>query len=129
MLCWNIRGIIDEAKWLPLRNKIDESSCSVVCLQETKRESFYITFVQKFAPRRFDSFEYSPSLGASGGILVLWNSSLFTAEVQEILSFAVVIQFTFTHNLQKWTLTTVYGPTRQSARSVFIEWFQSRTVD
>ena len=37
ILCWNVRG---QDKWDALLNKIDESSCSVLCLQETERESF-----------------------------------------------------------------------------------------
>lgn len=42
----------------------------IFCLQETKRESFDIHYIRKFAPKRFDKFDYCPSLGASGGILV-----------------------------------------------------------
>lgn len=78
VLCWNIRGINDPEKWNSVRNKLEESACSIACLQETKREDFSASYVRNFAPRRFDSFEFSPSIGASGGMLVLWNSSHFT---------------------------------------------------
>ena len=36
VLCWNVRGLNAEARQLAVRQKIDESGCSVVCLQETK---------------------------------------------------------------------------------------------
>lgn len=77
ILCWNIRGINSEAKWDALRNKIDESASSIICLQETKKESFDSLFLRKFAPRHLDKFDYIPSVGASGGILVAWAGSIF----------------------------------------------------
>jgi hypothetical protein len=35
-------------------------------------------------PKRFDSFVYSPSVGASGGILVLWNSVVFAGSLVQM---------------------------------------------
>ena len=52
ILCWNIKGINASSKCDAVRNKIEGSSCSIVCLQETKRESFDMSFIQKFAPKR-----------------------------------------------------------------------------
>ena len=60
-----------------MRDKIEESACSVLCLQETKKEHFDMVFIRNFAPRRFDHFEFIASMGTSGGILVVWNSSCF----------------------------------------------------
>jgi exonuclease III len=40
VLCWNVRGINSQEKWDAIRSKILESSCDIVCLQETKKESF-----------------------------------------------------------------------------------------
>ena len=89
ILCWNIRGINDSRRWDAVRNKIEESSCSIICLQETKKESFDSAFIRKFAPRRFDNFVFAPSVCASRGILVLWNSSHLSGQVMEIQPFAV----------------------------------------
>jgi exonuclease III len=36
ILCWNIRGLNAVEKYDVVRNKIEESGCSVICLQETK---------------------------------------------------------------------------------------------
>lgn len=79
MLCWNVRGLNSDARQRAVREKIDESGCSIVCLQETKCDFFDLRAIHKFCPRRFDSFVYSPSKGASGGIIVLWNSAFFMA--------------------------------------------------
>ena len=69
ILCWNIHGINASTKWDAIWNKIEESSCSIICLQETKREHFDISYIRNFAPRHFDNFDYIPSIGASGGAL------------------------------------------------------------
>jgi hypothetical protein len=47
-------------------DKIEESACSVFCLQETKKEHSDQQFVRKFAPRRYDSFDFVSFVGASG---------------------------------------------------------------
>jgi exonuclease III len=56
-------------KRLAVYNKIEESNCSVICLQETKCEIFDHSFIRSFCPKRFDIFVFVPSSGASGGIL------------------------------------------------------------
>ena len=110
ILCWNVRGINGQSKWDALRNKIDESSCAVVCLQETKRASFDTPYIRNFAPRRLDSFEYVPSIGNSGGILVIWNSSIFNGAVVEKQQFSLTLSLTSAHNHETWFLSSVYGP-------------------
>ena len=47
ILNWNIRGMNSEDKCLALRQKIDESDCNIVCLQETKRETFDTAYLKK----------------------------------------------------------------------------------
>jgi exonuclease III len=129
ILCWNVRGINDKFKWEAIRNKIDECSANIFCLQETKRESFDLFFIRKFAPKRFDRFEFCPYVGASGGILVCWASSHFSGSIIEKQPFAIKLVMSSTHNLISWTLVVVYGPCRQPARDIFINWLFSQTFN
>jgi exonuclease III len=59
VLFWNVRGINSQAKWDAIRDKISESACQVVCLQETKRENFDSFYIKKFCPRALDNFAFS----------------------------------------------------------------------
>lgn len=129
ILCWNVRGLNDPEKWNLIRNKIDESSCSILCFQETKKENIDAIFLRNFAPRRFDSFDFCPSDGASGGILVAWNSQFFTAVTVDKQSFALSLTATSAHNQATWSVTSVYGPTREPARTNFISWLYGLDVD
>ena len=109
-MCWNVRGLNSENRKRVVRQKIDESHCAIACLQETKFTSFDSRTIKSFCPKRFDSFAFSPSLGASGGILFVWNSSVFDDTLLEAQQFAVVIEFVSRQNNERWTLVVVYGP-------------------
>ena len=98
VLCWNVRGLNSDARQRDIRAKIEESHCSIICLQETKCEQFDIRKIRSFCPRRFDHFAFSPSEGASGGILVIWNSSVFEGELVESQRFSIVVSFKSVHN-------------------------------
>jgi hypothetical protein len=88
-----------------------------------------MSFIRNFAPRRFDSFDYIASEGASGGILLLWNSSIFLGTVIDKQRFAITATFCSVHNSDTWKLSTVYGPCREPGRSLFIQWFRAHQID
>lgn len=71
ILCWNVKGINSDKKWDAVRDRIVESKCDIVCLQETKKQSFDLMFMKKNRTPSFDAFEYIPSLGAFGGSIVI----------------------------------------------------------
>ena len=50
VLCWNVRGLNSKARQRDVRAKIEESQCSIVCLQETKCEDFDIRKIRTFCP-------------------------------------------------------------------------------
>lgn len=129
ILCWNVRGINTIGKWDVVRDKIEESASLVICLQVTKCEMFDTSYKRKFAPRRFDSFDFIPSLGASGGILVLWNSAVFSGTVLDKHRFGMTVQFTSVHNSDVWKLTTVYGHCDEPASSEFVSWFRGHDIE
>jgi exonuclease III len=128
VLGWNIRGINAEAKQLKVREKMEESNCAILCLQETKKEAFDRKFIRGFCPRRFDNFVCSPSVGSSGGMLVVWNSAVFTGVLIDLQKFGIIIKFTSTHSNQQWTLVNIYGPCQGEERDNFVQWLYNLNV-
>ena len=122
VLCWNVRGLNSAARQRAVREKIEESQCSIICLQETKCPSIDANFVRSWCPRRFDQFAYVPSMGASGGLITVWNSSIFDGLLLESQQFGLIIKFTSKHNAEIWTLVNVYGPCDQQRRDAFVQW-------
>ena len=84
--------------------------------------------VRKFCPRHFDSFAFSSLVGASGGIVVLWNSFVLTGRLIEIKQFGIIVHFTSNHNNEQWTLVNVYGPCQGLARDEFVHWLYNLTI-
>ena len=70
ILNWNVRRLNSDRKWNSIRDKVVESKSEIICLQETIKDSFDSDFIKKLYPLNFDSFEFLPSVSASGGILV-----------------------------------------------------------
>ena len=110
ILCWNVRGLNSDAKQLALTNAISSSGCAVICLQETKMASFDNAFIKSCCPRRYDKFAFVPSRGASGGLVTIWNSSIFHADIVSSDDFAQVINLKSMQSAHRWTLVNVYGP-------------------
>jgi hypothetical protein len=71
VLCWNIRGLNAKSKQLALLNAINISGCSMVCLRETKKCDFDMSFIKSCCPRRFDDFVFIPSDGASSVLIII----------------------------------------------------------
>jgi exonuclease III len=128
VLCWNIRGLNAKSKQLALMNAIKLSACSVVCLQETKKEDFDIAFIKSCCPSGFDEYVFVPSNGASGGLIILWKSSVFSGMVMHCESFALSVHFTSQHSSQNWTLVNIYGPCTGDLREDFVNWFENLII-
>lgn len=112
-----------------MKSKINESQCQIVCLQETKREHIDSEFLKKFCPQRLDNFEYLPSVGASGGILVVWKGPRFSGQLTMVNEYAITIEFTSIFSGVKWHLTTVYAPCTNEGKTLFLEWFNSLQIE
>ena len=122
VLCWNIRGLNAKSKQLALLNAIITSGCSVVCLQEPKKSEFDIAFIKSCCPSRFDDYVYVPSNGASGGLIIIWDISIFSGMVMHCEQFAISVHFSSKQTAQKWTLINIYGPCMGDLRDDFVQW-------
>jgi hypothetical protein len=110
ILSWNIRGINSQAKWDDLRCKNYESVASIICLQETKRDSFDQAYISKFCPNYLNKFAFSPSVGASGGLLICWNDGLFTGKILILMAMLVTCFFSMIlFNIWIWWTFLFWG--------------------
>jgi hypothetical protein len=128
-LNWNVRGLNSKDKCNIVRENIEESSYSIFCIQESNLQSFDHSSMRKFSPKCFIKYAFSPSVGASGGIIVGWNGLQFLGQVIFNSKYAITLQFSSTHNAEEWKLTTVYGPCAGQERCDFIQWLNSLVID
>lgn len=122
VLCWNVHGLNSPDKQLALMNAINSSGCTVICIQESKMQTFDASTLKMLCPRRFDSFAFIPAVGASGGIITIWCSNVFDGTVFLSEQFALGVEFSSKQSSQRWKLVNVYGPCQGDPRTSFMKW-------
>jgi exonuclease III len=125
ILCHNIRGINSDVKQNAIRSKIQETGCDIVCIQEIKREMFDQAYIKKNCPNVFDSFFFIPSLGSSGGSIIIWKGNKLQGEVVLENDYARSVEFMSKLNGQKWILTNIYAPCTADGKVAFLNWFKN----
>lgn len=123
ILVCNIRGINSKEKWDAIKTKFNESSCHILCLQETKREHFDSFYLKKFCPRHLNNFAYFPSVGASSGITTIWNSSVYKGEIIQSNAYCATVKFINNFDNSCFFLSNVYGPSNATGKLAFMTRF------
>lgn len=129
ILVWNICGINSQQKWDAIKDKVNESACHIICLQESKKESFDQAYLRKFCPRHLSHFVYSPSIGASGGLITIWNDHQFQTDTVLINSYSITLKLTSRITNQSFHLTNIYGPAAVDEKLAFITWLYNFDTD
>ena len=74
ILSWNVRGANDGAKRKVLKAFIKMQRADVVCLQETKLKEVSNRMIRSLGVGRFLEWVAIKAEGASGGILIFWDT-------------------------------------------------------
>lgn len=125
ILVWNVRGINSQEKQDAIRDKINESACQIICIQETKRENFDSIYIKRFCPRSFDKFAFSPSIGASGGLITIWNSRFFEGTTIQTNAYAITIKFVCKQDNKSFHVSNIYGPAHSAQKMGFVTWLMN----
>ncbi len=79
-------------------------------------------FIKTCFPKQFDRYAFVPSCGASGGLLTVWKSALFTGNIIFADVFVLTVGFVSTQSSQSWSLVNIYGPCAGDDREAFTTW-------
>ena len=74
LISWNVRGLNEVDKRIQIRNLLRSWKADIVCLQETKLEWISRGTVRSIWSCPYVDWLYLGSDGASGGILLMWDS-------------------------------------------------------
>ena len=111
MLSWNVRGINDLRKIDVLKSFLRDWKCDLVCLQETKLEEVSCSIVRSLW-RNYDvDFAFLKAVGASGGVLVMWDKNTFNLVSSSQGEFSITcILSRMIEDDFSWAFSGVYGP-------------------
>jgi len=77
-------------------------------------------FLKKFRPRYLDNFSFSPSVGASGGVITILNSSVLDGTTIQSNAYAITVKFHNRLDNKDFHLTNIYGPSAK--KMAFVTW-------
>ena len=80
VLFWNMKGLGKPAKRRMTTDTMVRAKADIVCLSETKLKASSSSILNAFGPHRINKWYCKDVEGASGGILIGYDSSIFSLE-------------------------------------------------
>lgn len=125
LLIWNVRGLNTKARRDVVFEQIRSVNADIVCLQETKRESFSTSILMQTLGPEYLTFAFLPASDTRGGILVAWRASHCSVLDHHIGDFSVSVKVCLHGNTSSWWLTNVYGPQSDDDKVSFLNELRS----
>ncbi|GMJ06844.1 hypothetical protein HRI_004353600 [Hibiscus trionum] len=114
---WNLRGLGSRIKRAAVRRVIGKLKPGVVFIQESKKEAIDECFISQICGRQFRfSFAFSPSVGAAGGLISVWDVSFFRLKHSIIHSKYIICVGTLLNDKLEVGLINIYAPNDGSER-------------
>jgi len=110
ILSWNVRGLGGFVKRPEVRTLINEKNPSIVCIQETKLSVVDDVLCAALWGIRTPSYSYRSAVGASGGLLIMWDSSIVEVWSTFSMEHALSIHGRCTDTDDEFHLFNIYAP-------------------
>ncbi|WJX25077.1 hypothetical protein P8452_14152 [Trifolium repens] len=116
IVSWNIRGLGGLEKRKEVRKLIGDLGPSILCLQETKLQSCDASLVLALWGSSPHAFSYRPSVGASGGLVTIWDSSEVDVWSSESHDHVLWCHGRFITSGVEFFVANVYAPCEDGAK-------------
>ena len=93
ILSWNVRELNDRDKRLQVRSLIKQWGADIICLQETKLEQVTRRIVRSLWDIHHVDWMFLGFVGASGGILLMWDRRVVEKIDEVVGDFLVSCRF------------------------------------
>ena len=116
ILLWNVRGLNEGKKRSRVRRLSSQWKMDIVCLQETKLEMITPSLVHSLWRCPYVEWSYVASIGASGGILLMWDRRVVSKVEICQGNFVAACFFRNVDDGMEWAFARVYCPNRDALR-------------
>lgn len=104
---WNVRSLHKEGRLQCVADFVKENNLDFLGFQETKKDNFHESFL-KYIHKDF-SWNFLPSVGTAGGILVGFNDRKFEVMAWQLGTYSLAAMVKNSVDNFVWRLITVYG--------------------
>ena len=118
IISWNVKGANNPEKRKLIKAFLKSQRANVICLQETKIKAINRGLVGSLGARRFLDWGAINAVGASGGLVVFWDSRVLTLKGLEKGNFTISCRFKNLNDNFVWVFTGIYGPTENTIREL-----------
>jgi len=110
LLSWNVRGLGSLEKRKEVRSLVKEKRPLILCIKETKLQRCDVDVCLSVWDGQQASFSFRPSLGASGGLLTIWDSAEVEVWSSACFDHVLSIHGRFILANEEFYLFNVYAP-------------------
>jgi len=110
IISWNVRGLGGFEKRREVCNLVREKKPLILCIQETKLVSIDVQSSRSLWGGVDVEFSFQPSIGASGGLLPLWDSKEVAVWSSWSFEHVLVISGIFVKSGEPFVVFNVYAP-------------------
>lgn len=121
IVSWNVRGLGGREKRKAVKELLIREKPDIVILQETKKEKVDKRLITSVWGVRFKEWVVLPSIGKSGGIIVIWDVRVVRGSESVLGNFSVSMLMHNVGSKDQWWLSGVYGPNKSRERKDFWE--------
>jgi hypothetical protein len=108
-----LRDRLNTRELLKRKNmELDDYNC-VLCRQGVE---------ESLCPNQFNSFQFSPSIGALGGFITIWNGNMFEGSLVSSMTHLITVKLTSKLFSQSFHVTNIYVPADSVEKPTFISW-------
>jgi exonuclease III len=113
LVSWNVRGLGGVEKRKEIRRLVGEKNPFILCVQETKLSVCDDSLCNSLWGDSSCSFSYRPSVGASGGLLIMWDAKEVEVWSSGCQNYVLNIHGRFIRTNEEFYLFNVYAPCEQ----------------
>ena len=110
ILSYNIRGLGRGIKWASIRNLVGKLKVDLLCLQETKRDSFDKAACQALSRHPDIAWEWHPAVNTAAGMLCVWNSKNIQVDIRISEKGFIMLEGVWLADMQRVVVTNIYAP-------------------
>ncbi|XP_045791512.1 uncharacterized protein LOC123886222 [Trifolium pratense] len=116
IISWNVRGLGGPKKRKEVRKMVGELKPFILCIQETKLQICDTFLSSTLWGNSSHCFSYRPSVGASGGLLTVWDSSEVEVWSTESREHVLWCHGRFSKTGEEFYVANVYAPCEDGAK-------------